>query len=515
MTTGAKHRIFFLCGHSFHLEVAQRLVANGVEISVIEFLDHHGDREEYRRRLPGSQIVDAFELLGGQVKPTGTNCITPPDADVLRDLAPYEADVLTLMSRRDDRRRSVQDLRWHYLQYVGMWSAFLAHYRPNGIFIHGTPHQGHDLVLYYLCRRLGIRTFLTEGTHVNQRLFFRHSLHDSLRFSNDELSAAEATERSEATDSPPTEDACSGYLRRNKTLNNVQIVRDLLKPAVIWRDLLHPRNAREIPRRISDSYFGISQRRVSAAYRNWKRTWSRFDIRRALQLYDSLAQTPDFAAKYVYLPLHYQPERSTMPDGGFFNDQLFVAQTLSAALPSSWFLYVKEHPRQFRENLNWSKFRNLDFYRRMAQLTGVRVMPLETSSEQLLTHCQAVATVTGTAGWEGLRRGKPAIVFGNAWYRNCPGVAAVDGVESTRHVLNEIEAGNRRINLTRVNAFIRLLRDVHAFPACFSEKHLAASPMDSEANVAGYVTAMLRTLDEDGRGVLKRHPHNGAEISNP
>lgn len=33
-----------------------------------------------------------------------------------------------------------------------------------------------------------------------------------------------------------------------------------------------------------------------------------------------------------------------------------------------------------------------------------------------------VGTVAGTAGWEGLLSGVPAVVFGGAWYRSLPGV---------------------------------------------------------------------------------------------
>ena len=44
------------------------------------------------------------------------------------------------------------------------------------------------------------------------------------------------------------------------------------------------------------------------------------------------------------------------------------------------------------------------------------------SSRQLIDHAQAVVTLTGTAGLEALLRGKPAFIFGYAWYRQFPGV---------------------------------------------------------------------------------------------
>lgn len=120
--------------------------------------------------------------------------------------------------------------------------------------------------------------------------------------------------------------------------------------------------------------------------------------------------------KYVYFPLHLQPELTTASVGGVFADQLLAIELLSAWLPPDHLIYLKENPKQTE------KQRGPLFYKRLKALKNVRLLHRNQSSIELIQKCVGVATITGTAGWEALFYGKPVIVFGSAWYREFPGV---------------------------------------------------------------------------------------------
>jgi hypothetical protein len=145
--------------------------------------------------------------------------------------------------------------------------------------------------------------------------------------------------------------------------------------------------------------------------------------------YQALSRPPGTAPFFVFA-LHLQPERSTCPQGGFYDDQLFAVETAAKALPPGHELYVKEHPRQFSlKTLKSLHYRDVDFYQRMAALPGVRLMPIETDTQSLIEGALGVITITGSAGWEGLLAGKPCLAFGVPWYaanRSCHSVRSLE-----------------------------------------------------------------------------------------
>jgi len=120
--------------------------------------------------------------------------------------------------------------------------------------------------------------------------------------------------------------------------------------------------------------------------------------------------------RYVYFPLHLQPELTTAAQGGVYADQLLALEALSAWVPSDCVIYIKENPKQTE------KQRGPYFYQRLRALRNVRLLGRREDSADLIRNSIGVATITGTAGWEALFYGKPVLVFGAAWYREFPGV---------------------------------------------------------------------------------------------
>ena len=99
---------------------------------------------------------------------------------------------------------------------------------------------------------------------------------------------------------------------------------------------------------------------------------------------------PDFEKKFIYFPLHYQPELSTSPLAeDFVNQELIVA--MISKMPSDCYLYVKEHPRI-------SYNRSKDFYDKLLSYRNVKLLKEEINSYSLIDNSLAVATATGSVG---------------------------------------------------------------------------------------------------------------------
>lgn len=135
--------------------------------------------------------------------------------------------------------------------------------------------------------------------------------------------------------------------------------------------------------------------------------------------------------KYVSFFLQYQPEQTTLPDGGLFVNQLFAIQMLYSALsPLGVSLVVREHPATF-ESIFDSKWRSSGLYRTIKNIgPGIYLDDINQDPFSLVEDSVAVSSVTGTVLLEGMLKGKPAIAFGKTTLRGFSDAAFVEGFTS-------------------------------------------------------------------------------------
>jgi hypothetical protein len=169
-----------------------------------------------------------------------------------------------------------------------------------------------------------------------------------------------------------------------------------------------------------------------------------YQYRQLLQYAQKESSSPLQGEKYFYFPLHYQPEATTVPLAGIYANQELIIDMISKLLPSDYYLYVKEHPvywkiKDRRDSIK--EWRNEEFYRNIKQYKNVRLINYSYNSEELIGMSAAVVTATGTAGLESLTKGKNVLAFGNAYYRDIPGVYYVSTNENCRKAINEIVSG--------------------------------------------------------------------------
>lgn len=225
--------------------------------------------------------------------------------------------------------------------------------------------------------------------------------------------------------------------------------------------------------------------------------WIRSHLGQELpRAYARLQSPPDFSAKYVYFPLHLQPEFSTNPLGGQLKDQLLVLELLAASLPSGWKIYIKEHPTEWPvAGTRFHPYRFSSYYRTMARFSCVQFVPITTDTFELIRHAQAVATVSGTAGFEALLRGKPALIFGFPWYMFAPGVFRVDSVATCRAAFAKIIVGYTPHSASIIQ-FLKQLDDV-SFRGCLdlhyrtNPKFFTMTPQEQGKNI---LDAILRSI---------------------
>jgi hypothetical protein len=169
-------------------------------------------------------------------------------------------------------------------------------------------------------------------------------------------------------------------------------------------------------------------------------------IYRQLFINQKLKQGLDTTTKFVYFPLHLQPERSTLMDAPFYTNQIEVIKNIAKSIPVEYKLYVKEHPLQGL--IGW---RDVSYYKQILDLPNVELLHPSVSNVEILKHCSLVLAITGTLGLEAVFYRKPTIVFGNVIYSSLPSVYKVKNIEELPELIRK--ALNTVVNISDVNKY--------------------------------------------------------------
>lgn len=117
--------------------------------------------------------------------------------------------------------------------------------------------------------------------------------------------------------------------------------------------------------------------------------------------------------KYVFFPLHSEPEIALSVYGRNHQNQIEAIRRMAQSLPMSWKLVVKEHPRTF-------SYRSRGYYKKLREIPNVYFAEPEQHPFYLIKEAQAVVTISGFVGIEALVVGKPLLILGEVTYDVLP-----------------------------------------------------------------------------------------------
>lgn len=139
--------------------------------------------------------------------------------------------------------------------------------------------------------------------------------------------------------------------------------------------------------------------------------------------------------RYVLMALHYEPERSSIPEGFPFDSQLDAVVAARNLLPEDVELLVKEHFSQQAAALRGFVGRSPDFYDLVGDLPGVRMLGTQSATRRLMQNADCVVTLTGKVGIEAAFEGIPVLYLGQPWWRGLPGSRHISEVQDFEHFI--------------------------------------------------------------------------------
>jgi hypothetical protein len=442
----SKKAIFAQTNRPYWVDVAANL-RDTYGWDICYFIGSAKQREKALELFPNAVFHSKTEIRR-KVVPDGCKEVKPSPLDkpLLSSLSDYESIFLKMMDRQNysGSLTYYDRISWYHSQIM-YWKGVLEHFRPDIVVYRITPHVSHDYALYALCRIMAIPTVMFERTNLPGCQYLVRSFEEGSEIIQRAYTEAlDMGNKEEVTLSPETASHLENF---SKTYADAM-------PFYLKHVLEHDKKGGDIGGFVS-ILFDVAKELVKASlnkredsdkvpnymHKKYHENMGHFKRKKLLAHYNRLAKSVNLEVPYVFVALQCEPERSTCPAGDVFGNQYLMIDMLSKLVPEDWKIYVKEHVAQFKIYLAAERAKSVEFYDMIASMPNVELVPLTYTSFDLIDRARASATVSGTVGWESVARGKPALLFGYSWYRDCRGVFTVHSVEDCKKAIGEIKNG--------------------------------------------------------------------------
>lgn len=389
---------------------------------------------------------------------------------------------------------SYQERKDHYVRHLRYWHWRIEVDLDIAIF-QNVPHEGFDFIIYSICKRKKIKTlcFYTLPIRPNKAYLLSYMTD----IFNSGMEIGETYKQ----------------LKRNKLSKNLSLnsVNRLLKTYIEEHSNLNkaviPFTRSEVNSKWSFEFLRIlkltlcyvaklnfSKLLEKVLYRIFLYLQHRFSYyqgyRKVSKYYKDNLSIPNLSLPYIYFPLHYQPECSTSPLGGEFSNQYLVCEMLAyAAAKYNIFIYIKEHPRASKS----AYIRNVEFYRKLLECKNVFLIDNSVNTYELIDKSIAVATITGSAGWESFLRLKPVLLFGSRFYESAPGVFRIKSNDDLINAIERIISKQFLHSSYEVLIFLKALES-HVFQGFISEDDLEIATVDLTSSNKNFLEAIVKFI---------------------
>ncbi|XDD51527.1 hypothetical protein AB3N59_07270 [Leptospira sp. WS92.C1] len=367
----------------------------------------------------------------------------------------YESIALSMMNRFDSDGSMfpyTQRIEYYYAE-LRYWIGVINSIKPDLFVSYVVPHAVTDYILYAVCKENGIPVLMIDATAIVDKYFLiTNSIEDHSKSIKTAMRVGSSLQVKYQSD-------IDNFLARLRSSYSIAMPKymDMQKKYSELNSFWKEKNAdlKMLLRGIFGSNFPMGKQHVKINRIPLKKegsTLKEFSYvlykyqsnrrkRKLKKIYSNIAMMPDFKNKYIYFAANYQPEATTSPSAGVFVYLLMILRMISYMLPDGWKIYYKEHPATFWPIFEGDMCRSEEYYELLMEIPNLQVVPLETSSFELIDSSRAVASATGTAVLEGVVRGKPGLLFGESWFSGMKSIYRIRTNQDLEAAFKEIEKG--------------------------------------------------------------------------
>jgi hypothetical protein len=344
------------------------------------------------------------------------------------------AVLMGMLSRRDSTgtfRTVDREVVLRRLQLVLL--SQLLRSKPTHMVFEETPHEVADFALFRLAQWLKIPVLFFQPSLVGPQVVARSSLTDIV-----EVECPLIGPEDSVADRQAVQAISHGAISKLQTGGGTALLdRQKRVDSVSSRGSQKVNVVRHVARRLGSSpanrlvnltghaLLGEVVRRVLEVVLEWS---LRRSLQRTVAGLPSAPSNPN--AQYALFALHYEPERTNMPEGLPYLSQLDAVLEARRFLPSDVNLLVKEHYAQQSSSLRGYVGRSITAYEYLNSIPGIEVLGVGANSGELMRNAECIFTMTGKIGIEAAFAGTPAVYMGQPWWGGMPGSFAFSGLKS-------------------------------------------------------------------------------------
>ncbi len=395
---------------------------------IIEKLKEEGYWDNVIQRTQKPSVEELTNLKANYTLPQE---IFPKHEDFYEQLLEDRYLILDMLYRKTDwgtdryNSASFHELSNRIRIYYMFYTYSLLKNKISLVVFWDTPHMGWDYILYQVAKFYNIKTLILDQSKFPNKFFHFFNNRDYGTFSKSTL-----LDNINRYDIEQKVEKDWFYMKKNRGQTSNFSFKKFFHLSKYQKRINAIIENNDFLRLVKE--LCIKDRRSQAFFRFYTERNYKKEFRKMV--------TTDYSlkTKFVYFPLHFQPEKVSSAWAGNYVDQVLAIEKLSALIPNDWYIYVKENPIQkgaYRDNL---------FFYRLKMISNLIFLSKDANSFELTKNSQFVSTIVGTVGWEAITGNKNVLLFGwGAWYKTLPGVYQYnDKINIDDLVNNKIDHGD-------------------------------------------------------------------------
>jgi hypothetical protein len=340
----------------------------------------------------------------------------------------------------------------HYINLILLyWSDFFKKNKPNIIFFVSTPHFPWDYALYQLAKKQNIKFYIIGRPRIDDTLLIFSDLNNILTSSinNKVLQSSFSKKKIDYKNFFSSE--LTGYSKNKNRRNFVfsfKKFKNFIPIFLSWFSPVFDKNYYFDLNIIEFILYKIKRIIIKNRCKKWikKNSIDRNKIKK----------------NFIVFFMQYRPERTLLPEGGVFFDQISAIKKISKLLPKNYQILVKEHPRIFSDMFYKPEIRLVNFhkiqdYELIKKIPKVEFVDYDLNADELIQKSKIVTSVTSSLNWDALLSSKPSLSFSETWHSFCKSSPKFSNKDINKQKLFNLINKNKNYISKDLKSFCNLL----------------------------------------------------------